>query len=99
MGALGWASVAGLLGLWLTTATATYDGMTSSQPSVMTQVSSSVLPEARQHVDPATILPAPVRVALGECLLVAAPLVLMIAVLRRPANRHTPRAPPVAFAR
>jgi hypothetical protein len=96
MCALGWASVAGLLCLWLTTSAASYDGSTSKQTSVVTQASTSVLLPARQHVDLAMILPTPVWIDLGQSLSVVSPMVLLVLVLRRPVNRHTPRAPPVA---
>jgi hypothetical protein len=104
MRALGWASVAGLLCLWLTTSTVSSDstvssgGQASSQPGVATAVSLSVWLPARQHVDLAMIMPPPVRIAVGGSLLVGAPMVVLVVVLRRPANRHTPRAPPVALA-
>jgi hypothetical protein len=97
--ALGWASVAGLLCVWLTTSAATYEGSPPSQTSAVAQASVSVLSPARQHADLAMVLPPPVSFPIGGALLLAAPMVLVIAVLRRPANRHTPRAPPVAFAR
>jgi hypothetical protein len=98
MRALGWASVACLLCLWLTTATASHDGAPSSQEPAVTQAATSVLLPARQHVDLAMILPAPVLIDLGASMLALAPLVLLVVVLRRPVDRHTPRAPPVASA-
>jgi|tagenome__1003787_1003787.scaffolds.fasta_scaffold20868583_3 hypothetical protein len=98
MRALGWASVAGLLCLWLTTSAASYDGPTSKDPSVVAQASTSVLLPARQHVDLAMILPAPLWLDLGESLALGLPMVLLVVVLRRPVNRHTPRAPPAAVA-
>ena len=98
MCALGWASVAGLLCLWLTTSTVSYDGTTSSQQTAVSQTSTSVPLPARHHVDLAMILPAPVWIALGASMLVALPLVSAAAVPPRPVNRHPPRAPPVACA-
>jgi hypothetical protein len=99
MRALGWASLAGLLCLWLTTSTAPSDAPTSSQPSVVTQVSTSVFIPARQHVElTMMILPAPVWIALGGSGIALAPMASLVVVLRRPVNRHTPRAPPVVFA-
>jgi len=98
MRALCWASVAGLLCLWLITSTVSSDGQASSPPGVATAVSLSVSLPARQHVDLAMIVPPPVRIALGGSLLVGVPMVVLGVVLRRPANRHTPRAPPVALA-
>jgi hypothetical protein len=98
MRALGWASVAGLLCLWLSTSTVSYDGPTSSQPALVNQVSTAVLLPARQHVDLAMILPVPVRIALSGSVLLVVPMVLLAVASRRPVNRHTPRAPPVALA-
>jgi hypothetical protein len=96
MRALGWASVAGLLCLWLATSTVSSDDPTSSQPSVATAVSTSVLLPARQHVDlMMMIVPGPVWIALDGPVLMLAPMVFVV-VARRPVNRHTPRAPPVA---
>jgi hypothetical protein len=104
MRALGWASVAGLLCLWLTTSTVSSgstvssDGLASSQSGVATAVSLSVSLPAHQPVDLAMVVPPPVRLALGGSLLAGGPMVVLVVVLRRPANRHTPRAPPVALA-
>jgi hypothetical protein len=100
MRALGWASVAGLLCLWLTTTTASYDGPASSQPGVAAQTFTSTVQPARQLVDHlALIVPAPVWIAFGRSLPMLAPMALLVVVARRPVNRHTPRAPPVALAR
>jgi hypothetical protein len=99
MRVLGWASVAGLLCLWLTAATTTHDGATSSQVSVTTQVSAPVLLPARQQVDQlAMILPDPVWFPLAGLLLAVAPMVSVGFVARRPVRRQIPRAPPFASA-
>jgi hypothetical protein len=97
MRALCGASVAGLLCLWLSTSTISFDGQASSQPGVATAVSHSGSLSARQHVDPAMIVPSPVRMALGGSMLMGVPIVVLVVALRLPVNRHTPRAPPVAL--
>ncbi len=99
MCALGWASVIALLCVWLTTSSATFEGSTRSQASAVTQLSTSVLLPARQHVDLAMTLPTPVWFPIGRLLLMAVSMVLVVAVLRRPVNRYTPRAPPVTSTR
>jgi hypothetical protein len=96
--ALLWASMTGLLCLLLTSTSAPHDGSTSNETSVATQASTPVLLPARHQVDLAVILPVPVSIAFGICVALVAPVVLPAPALRRPSNRHTPRAPPAAFA-
>jgi hypothetical protein len=98
MRALGWASLAGLLCLWLTTTTTTYSDPTHAEASVVVQTPTQVLLPARPYVDLAMTLPEPVWLPLAGLLLVAAPMVSMALTPRRPTARQAPRAPPVASA-
>jgi hypothetical protein len=90
-----WASVVGFLCVWLTTsAVATHDSGSSWTGSAVTQASQSLLSPVRQHVDLDLIQPALPGIPAEAPLLLAIPILLMVAIVRRSLPQYAPHAPP-----
>jgi hypothetical protein len=90
-----WASVVGFLCVWLTTsAVATHDSGSSWTGSAVTQASQSLLSPVRQYVDLDLIQPALPGFPAEAPSLLAIPILLMVAIVRRSLPQYAPHAPP-----